>query len=181
MPGDSHSIDYVDTWTYNLTQGDRGEWVSQDDIPFTGNHIMYTRAYDENSLERFYVMGGQLGENERYANIDLMYEFVPSKPKGSNQQWIQRSNMLIKRGHANASTRSYGCGLIVVGGTTNRPTGKIDSIHYYDIPTNTWSEIGHLGEFQNTPVCDIYTDPLGQDWVWCTSPRKLYRKQKISI
>ena len=179
--GDSHSVDYFDTWTYDLAQGDNGEWVSQDNCPFSGNHIMFTRAYDADGLERFYVMGGQQGEDERYGNIDKIYEFVPSKPKGSNQQWIQRANMLVKRGHANSSTRAYGCGLIMVSGTTNRPTGKIDSIHYYDIPTDAWSEIGHLGDAVNTPVCDIYKDPSGQDWVWCTSPRSMYRKQKISI
>ena len=178
-PGKSTSIDYFDTWTYRLAQGDNGVWVSQDDIPFSGNHIMYTRAYDGQGLERFFVMGGQEGEDERYGNLDTMYEFFPAKRQG--KQWVQRANMLIPRGHANSSTRAYGCGLILVSGTTNLPTGKIDSIHYYDIPTDTWQEIGSLGEKHNTPVCDIYADPSGQDWVWCTSPRGLYRQQKISI
>jgi hypothetical protein len=179
--GKSASIDYFNTWTYDLAQGDAGVWVSQDDIPFSGNHIMYTRASDEMGMERFYVMGGQMAEDEKYGNIDLMYEFVPSMPKGKNQQWIQRASMAMKRGHASASTRAYGCGLIMLGGTTNRPIGKIDSIDYYDIPSNTWTKIGNLGEAENTPVCDIYADPDGKDWIWCTSPRSLYRQQKISI
>lgn len=179
--GDSKSIDYFDTWTYNLAQGDHGVWARQDDIPYSGNHIMYARAYDAEGLERFFVMGGQEGENERNGNIDKMFEFVPSKAKGTEQQWIQRASMAIKRGHANASTRAYGCGLIMVAGTTNKPTGKIDRIDYYDIPSNTWTQIGNLGEPENTPVCDIYKDPMGQDWLWCTSPRDMYRKQKISI
>ena len=164
-----------------MAQGDTGVWVSQDDIPFSGNHIMYARARDETGMERFYVMGGQMGEDERYGNIDLMYEFIPSMPKGTNQQWIQRASMALKRGHANGSTLAYGCGLIMLAGTTNRPTGKIDRIDYYDIPSNTWTQIGNLGEAENTPVCDIYTDPAGKDWVWCTSPRGMYRQQRISI
>ena len=142
---------------------------------------MYTRAYDAKGFEHFYVMGGQKGEDERYGNVKTMYEFVPSNRKGRKQQWIRRADMMIERGHANASTRPYGCGLIMVSGTTNRPVGKIDSIHYYDIPSNTWSDIGSLGEAHNTPVCDIYTDTSGQDWLWCTSPRGTYRKQKISL
>jgi hypothetical protein len=127
--GSSPSIDYFNTWTYNLSQGDAGVWVSQDDIPFSGNHIMYTRAYDNTGTERFYVMGGQEGEDEKNGNIDLMYEFVPSKPKGTNQQWIQRASMALKRGHASSSTRAYGCGLIVVAGTTNQPTNRKDRSH----------------------------------------------------
>ena len=179
--GKSTSIDFFDTWTYNLAQGDNGVWVSQDNIPFGGNHIMYTRANDSKGMERFYVMGGQKGEDERYGNIDLMYEFVPSKPKGTNQQWVQRASMALKRGHSSSSTRPYGCGLIMVAGTTDRPTGKIDSIDYYDIPSDTWTQIGNLGSFVNTAICVIYADPLGQDWLWCTSPYGLYKKHMIGF
>ena len=181
IPGITHAVDCWNTWTYSLDQGDNGLWVSQDDIPFSGNHVMYTRAHDATGLERFYVMGGQTGEDEKFGNIKTMYEFVPSKPKGSNQQWLQRANMLVERGHASSSTRAYGCGLIMVSGTTNKPTGKIASIHYYDIPTDNWFDIGSLGVAQNTPVCDIYQDPSGQEWVWCTSPKNVYRKRKIIL
>jgi len=67
-------------------------------------------------------MGGQIGEDERSGNQDLMYEFIPTNPRG--KQWARRANMLVKRGHANEGTRPYGCGLIMISGTTDRPTGK---------------------------------------------------------
>ena len=179
--GKSTSFDQFNTWTYDLAQGDNGVWESQDDIPFSANHIMYVRAYDDTGLERFYVMGGQQGEDEHYGNTELMYEFVPSKPKGINQQWIQRASMDLKRGHSSSATRAYGCGLIMVAGTTNQPTGKIDRIDYYDIPSNSWTKIGNLGNNVNTAICVIYKDPSGQEWLWCTSPYGLYKKQKISL
>jgi hypothetical protein len=140
---------------------------------------MYSKGIDQNNKERYFIMGGQKGEDERYGNQKLMYEFIPDAPSG--KQWIRRADLLIERGHANASTRPYGCGIIMIAGTTNQPTGKIGSIHYYDIPSDTWTEIDNLGSDSNTPVCDIYTDSGRQDWVWCTSPRGLYRKKRLGF
>jgi len=56
---------------------------------------------------------------------------------------------------------------------------KQGSIHYFDYPSNKWYNIGDLNDNTNTPVCDIYTDKIGQDWVWCETPRGLSKKQKI--
>jgi hypothetical protein len=171
-----NTADQSNTWSYNLSQGNNGTWVSQPDIPYMGNHISFVTARDENGLERHYFTGGQTAQNECCGNSKKLVEYVA----GPSPYWIARHDALVTRGHASSSTRPYGCGFIVVAGTTNE-SGKTNSIHYYHTPNDTWYDIGTFSSTLNTPVCNIYKAGDGTDWLYCESPDSTSSQRPIAI
>lgn len=146
--GLKYAIDYPDTWMLDLAHVESG-WEAKPNATLVTNHVSHVTAKDSFGRERHYWAGGQRGEYEANANSNELYEW-----DALNELWINRAPMLLARGHATESTRAFGCGFIVAGGSTNE-YGKISDISYYHIPTNTWTSIGNLPKAINTPVCDI--------------------------
>jgi hypothetical protein len=167
--------DFPDTWMYVL--GSSAGWVRKANIPYLSNHKSYVSAVDNMGKERLFYLGGQKGGNEGDGNVDDNYEYDPI-----NDRWIERAKMLFGRGHANSSTRAVSCGFIIAAGTRNvltvNVTGKINDIHYYDIPTNTWTSIGGLDRNVNTPVCDI---DFVNGYLYCLTPGQTSKRIKIVV
>jgi hypothetical protein len=149
-PSSTVYIDYPHTWMYLL--GNHGTaaagWKPMKDRPILSNHMSYVAAKDEAGRERLFYLGGQKAENEKTGNVADNYEY-----NATQNVWTQRRAMPVARGHASSSTRAISCGFLVAGGTTNR--GKTKDISYYDIPSDTWTQVGLLPAVVNTPVCDV--------------------------
>ena len=173
--GKANADDQNDAWSYDLGQGSNGSWVRLVDFPYLGNHLGFTRANDQNGLEHLFFLNGQEGQDQGDGNIKLVYEY-----SFRTSSWIQRKSSTLSRGHASSSTLAYGCGFLVIAGVTNE-TGQTGDISYYDIPTDTWTSIGNLGDTPNTPVCVVYKDQANADWIHCESPRGLSKKRQIKI
>lgn len=105
-------VDHTNAWLLNLDDTAAG-WVSTTDIPIASNHMSATSAKDVNGNWHYYFMGGQKYEDEGKSESNGLYEFIYPG------QWIERANMPITRGHASESTRNYGCGFLIAGGTEN--------------------------------------------------------------
>lgn len=112
-----HLVDYSDAWLLDLGNTGAG-WVATTDIPIAANHMSFTSAKDGNGNLRHYFMGGQEIEDEGKSEFDELFEYVHPG------QWIERATMPITRGHASESTRKYGCGFVIAGGT-ERWRGKV--------------------------------------------------------
>jgi hypothetical protein len=149
-------VDFRNSWLYRLDAGLTGTWQPMQDMPFSANHMSYVTARDERGAARYFFLGGQLAENEGNGNIDTNYEWDAVR-----DVWTPRKKMLIPRGHASSSTLAISCGFIMVAGTTNG-SGPTKEIHYYDIPSDTWTKIGESWFGVNTPVCGI-----GGGFLWC--------------
>jgi hypothetical protein len=148
-PKASVYIDYANSWMLPLDNASTTGWMNKMDLPFLSNHMSYVAAKDDLGNDRYYVLAGQLGENEHNGNIDLNYEYDAVR-----EAWVERQKMPFPRGHASSSTIAVSCGFIMVGGITNL-TGKTKDIMYYDIPSNTWTKVGESWFGVNTPVCAI--------------------------
>jgi len=153
------AVDKPDTWMLNLNNLDAG-WVLKADSPLLANHLQYATAIDSSGDERHYIMGGQIGKDEHDGNVDTMYEY-----SFEANEWIARANMPIPRSHASSSTRAYGCGLLIISGTTNG-NQRTSDISYYEPSSDTWRNIGQIPIGLNTPVCDISYLEDG-DWLYC--------------
>ena len=154
------AIDYQNTWAYSLQHPEAG-WVPKADIPFKGNHMNFVTAKDEAGKERHYFFGGQQGDNEETGNTDEVYEY-----NAVDDVWTLRQSMPFPLGHAAATARAIGCGFIVAGGRLNDGLSK--AILYYDIPTNTWTNIGDLTQEIHTNVCVIANGVLRCETGWAT-------------
>jgi len=108
--------DKTDAWILNLGNLNAG-WSATTNIPFASNHLSAVTAKDGSGAWRTYFMGGQVKDQEGSSENNYLYEFVYN-PNGADQ-WVKRADMPITRGHASSSTRPYGCGFIIAGGTTN--------------------------------------------------------------
>jgi hypothetical protein len=141
-----HTVDHSDVWELSLTNMSAG-WIPQTPLPYMSNHVGFTTVKYKGK-NRYYVLGGQTGEDEFRGNHDELYEFDVTQ-----NSWIKRRKMPQKRGHFSASTIPYGCGFLIVGGATN--AGKTSNITYYSIETDSWSHVGNVPNRLNTPVCVI--------------------------
>jgi N-acetylneuraminic acid mutarotase len=156
VAGNPHPVDSNRTFKYSLNNPTAG-WVEIAPIPYKANHLSsVTQTYL--GKERHYFVGGQVGEYEVKQNLADLYEFI-----AHNESWVKRTLMPFARGHATASTRPFGCGFIIAGGSVNSLTTKrerIRDIHYYDIPSDTWTFIGNLSINipQPTPLVDIHAN-----------------------
>lgn len=158
--GRSGAFDFNETWMYSLSDPSAG-WVRKADIPFTGNHMNFVTAFDENGNERHFFFGGQKGDHEETGNTDIMYEY-----SAVTNTWVKRRNIPYPLGHAAATARAIGCGFIVAGGRLN--TGLTSAISYYDIPTDTWTKIGDLTHQIHTNVCVVAAGFLRCETGWAT-------------
>lgn len=145
------TTDHDDTWMLSLNSTDRG-WIPKSNIPFRGNHISFVSASDGTGNMRHFFVGGQKEDQEKYGNTKEHFEW-----DASSEVWIKRADMLFARGHAASSTFAYGCGYLVIGGTTNE-YGKTSDISYYDASIDKWFYIGDLPARINTPVCAVVDD-----------------------
>lgn len=100
------------------------------------------------------------GEDEDNGNLSHTYEY-----DFSSDSWTKRKDMPIPRSHASSSTRAYGCGFLIISGTTNGAERTSD-ISYYDPQTDSWTKVGDVPVGLNTPVCDIAYMQDG-DWLLC--------------
>jgi len=157
--GNRFAVDYDDTWMYSFNNPSAG-WVPKAKTIFMANHMQYVTATDSAGKKRHYFVGGQKGADEENGNIGDLAEY----DFGTNQ-WSKRADLPIPRSHATSSTRAYGCGFLIVSGTTNGAVRTAD-ISYYEPNSNTWTSIGTVPNGLNTPVCDINT-VNGEDWLFC--------------
>jgi Kelch motif len=142
------TVDLNNTWMYSFDKSTAG-WVARAPIPFKANHMSSTTAKDGSGVEHHFFVGGQEAENEAYGNVVHHYEY-----DAINDQWLPRQSLPYPRGHASASTIPFGCGYLVIGGTTNG-WQRTPDVTYYDIATDAWTKIGELPFGINTPICDI--------------------------
>ena len=156
VAGSKDPVDIDNTWKLSLSNAASG-WVASTPFPYRANHLSSVTHTDDRGTERHFFLGGQEREDECCSNIDLNYEFI-----ARTETWVRRASMPIPRGHATSSTRPFGCGFIIAGGSTNSATTKknrTDDISYYDLPTDTWTmAIGKLPKAGPTPIVDIHRD-----------------------
>ena len=143
-----YTIDHNEAWSINLANTQAG-WKPIPNVPYQGNHVGFTTVKYEN-IDRHYLIGGQLGEDEFTANLNDMYEWSPTMNK-----WIARAKLPLNRGHFSSSVVPHkNCGFSISGGSTN--FGQTSDVTYYDIKTDSWTKIGELPDRLNTPVCAIF-------------------------
>jgi gamma-glutamylcyclotransferase (GGCT)/AIG2-like uncharacterized protein YtfP len=109
------SVDYANAWTLDLASSSTSAaaaWTPVADSLLVGNHIASVTGVDGDGVEHYYILGGQKGENEETGNVDIVTEYMTGT-------WTNRAPMTMKRGHANAATIPYRCGLIIAGGAIN--------------------------------------------------------------
>jgi len=157
--GNRFAVDYDDTWMYSFDNPGAG-WVPKANSIFKANHMQYVTAIDAAGQERHYFVGGQEGADEENGNVGDLAEY-----DFEADQWYKRADMPIPRSHATSSTRPYGCGFLIVSGTTNDAQRTAD-ISYYDPEADKWHSIGQLPNGLNTPVCDVNSID-GEDWLFC--------------
>jgi hypothetical protein len=154
--GSIHPVDSDRAFKYSLQNPTAG-WAEIAPIPYKANHLSsVTQTYL--GKEYHYFMGGQKGEFEVTQNLADLYEFI-----ASNETWARRTFMPFGRSHATASTRPFGCGFIIAGGSLNSITTKKNrttDIIYYDIPSDIWTGIGNLSVRvpHATPLVDIHAN-----------------------
>jgi hypothetical protein len=169
--------DVTDAWKIDLGNVAAG-WKRVSDIPLKRNHISAVTAKDHAGIEHHFFLGGQKGGQEGSGNSKEVYEYIVA-----TDTWLRHPDMLLTRGHASSSTVAFGCGFVIAGGTTNE-MGRTTEIHYYDIPTQTWMNIGDIPSTENTPVCGIYTPPPntgGAQYFHCASPWEFLVAAEISL
>ena len=155
-PGSQFAIDHRETWKYSFNNPGAG-WVRVADGIFLANHQQYATAIDASGNERHYIMGGQKGADEANGNLANLAEYDVAA-----NQWIPRKDMPIPRSHASSSTRPYGCGFIIITGTTNG--GRTDDVSYYEPSSDQWYYLGKAAVGLNTPV-GVIASINGEDWM----------------
>ena len=146
-----YTIDHDDTWEIKLSALGNG-WITRAKLPYEGNHVGFTTVL-HNGIERHYIAGGQLGEDEYESNLDDLIEWKPSQ-----NQFIRRENLLEPRGHFSSSNVPYkNCGFLIAGGAIDN-SERTDEVTYYDIGKDEWFIIGKMPGLLTTPVCVITND-----------------------
>lgn len=152
------TIDHNDVWELRL-RNMRAGWIVRPSVPYVANHVGKVTVNYLGLRERHFIVGGQIGENETYGNLDDVYEY-----RAYSQQWIARRKMPFRRGHFSESTIVYkDCGFFIVAGAINTKNGnfaRTQEITYYDICTDTWTAIGNFTQKLATPVCAFHNDYL---------------------
>lgn len=136
-------IDYDTAWILNWKNKSEG-WDRIADIPDGRNHMAAVTACGR----RIWV-GGQYKEDELRGNRATVNRYLPWK-----KRWVTLAPLPIPLGHISASTMSYACGIVVVGGMTNQRR-KSKDIFWYSIRENKWRKIGQFPRVVSTPVCGI--------------------------
>ena len=154
--GSRFAVDHRETWMYSFKNPGLG-WVRMADAIFLANHQQYVTAIDASGNERHYIMGGQKGEDEDFGNVANLTEYDVA-----TNQWIPRKEMPIPRSHASSSTRRYGCGFLIISGTTNG--ARTDDVSYYEPSEDQWYRLGKVAVGLNTPV-GVIASINGEDWM----------------
>jgi hypothetical protein len=147
--------DYQDSWLLplDLNGGSSAAWIAKPNLPYFGNHMSFVSAKDHLGVERYFFMGGQRAGNESNGNQDDHYEY-----DAVNEVWIERQKMPTPRGHAGSTTLAVSCGFIIAGGAinsgSNSSKAQTKDVSYYDISSNTWTQIGNLSQSVRT-ICGI--------------------------
>jgi Galactose oxidase, central domain len=143
--GSNVAIDQDNTWKFCFDDPSSG-WVASTPIPYKANHQSHLTVNFQGGQRHFFA-GGQMAQNEAGGNVADVFEFVPS-----SETWIRRKSMPYGRGHTSTSTRAYGCGFLIAGGAINgKSLTRTSDIHYYHIPSNTWTLIASLPVKKATP------------------------------
>jgi len=162
-----YSIDKRDHWMLDLNNTEAG-WVEQPQILCKGNHLSSITGLDTSGRERHLFAGGQIGENRWFGQRDGLYEW-----DSIENVWTEHASIPFARSHAQASTIALGCGFIMTGGIERLNTA-LDDIHYYDIPTDTWTKVGTIPFRLNVPVCSVF-----DDYLYCTTGGLSHRRQFV--
>jgi Kelch motif len=146
---DAGTLDVTNTWKYSF---DRPGWVASTPIPYQANHQSAVTHTDAWGNQRHFFLGGQERLYECCRNRNATFEFRPA-----TETWVRRADMPLARGHATASTRAIGCGLIMAGGSVDSLTGRdrnrTSIISYYDIPSDQWTlHMGNVPFAGATPI-----------------------------
>jgi N-acetylneuraminic acid mutarotase len=142
-------VDHYDVWELNLNNTSRG-WIAKAPIPYRANHVGHTTINYKNEGELHYVLGGQVGANEKSGNLGFMYAY-----NSTSNAWTRLQNLPVPRGHFSSSVVPYkNCGFFIVGGAINNST-KVSDITYYSIAHDSWTKVGDIPFPRNTPVCTI--------------------------
>lgn len=157
--GKLYAEDQPEAWMYSFENPSAG-WVRVADVLFPANHQQYATAIDSTGKERHYFLGGQIGRDEKEGNLDTVAEY-----DFASNTWTPKNPMPIPRSHATSSTRAYGCGFVMVSGTTNGHI-KTKDISYYEPESDSWTSIGELPHGLNTPVC-VVSKINDEDWLLC--------------
>ena len=174
--GSRYAEDQPETWLYSFDNPTAG-WVRKANVIFTANHMQYVSTVDSSGKQRHYFVGGQVGQDEANGNLGDLAEY-----DFGSDTWTRRTNMPVPRSHANASTRAYGCGFLILSGTTNGQVRTKD-ISFYDPVADTWTYIGDVPNGLNVPVCVIAVIN-GSDQVLCETGytnNNYSRRRKIGI
>jgi len=175
--GQRFAVDKPETWMYSFDNPAAG-WVRKADSNFLANHMQYVTAVDSTGKNRHYFVGGQEGMDEHYDNVPYLAEY-----DFETDTWTSRADMPIPRSHATSSTRAYGCGFLIISGTTNGAV-RTQDISYYEPETDTWTYVGDLPFGLNTPVC-VIAEIEGRDWVLCesgwTNSNYSYRREIVRV
>lgn len=163
--------DHNTTWMYSFNNPSNG-WVRKSDVLFRTNHMVTITATDANGRERHYAVGGMGGDTSSNIFSDV------AEYDATNNVWIRRNNMPFPRGHAGASTFAFGCGFIMVSGSTT--SGHVKDVTYYSPSDDTWTKIGDTRDSLNSPVCDIHSSDVmycegGATWTARSTKRKILR------
>jgi hypothetical protein len=145
---------YNTVWQYSMNNPSNG-WVRKAGLPFVADHMSSVTVVDpQTGKERHFFLGGYAGHSRNVDNVE--WDAV-------QELWIRRQSMPMTRAEASYSTRAFGCGFIIAGGTTNEH-GMTGDISYYDLTTDTWTSLGELPRAIAAPVCDI-----SGDYLYCES------------
>lgn len=168
--GSREAHDQNHTWKFSFDNPAAG-WVASTPIPYMANHQSHVTAYYQGRPRHFFV-GGQMGENEKQGNVADIFEFI-----ASNETWVRRSSMPFGRGHTTVSTRAYGCGFIMAGGSINGiPVTKLNrtnDIIFYNIPSDNWTSIGVIPVKGATPK--VFVDD--NDFLYYVDNRRTSRRK----
>lgn len=147
--GSLHGIDHDDSYMLDLDKDWSIGWIQKASFHNPRNHMSAIEVD-----ERYFFIGGQHRGNEETGNQKALTEYVPNENK-----WYKRANMPYGIGHLSASTPKWGGGFLVIGGVQNRRV-KSDNILFYDIPADSWIEVGKYPRSVQTPVCGLTKDTI---------------------
>ena len=146
--GSREALDRSNTWKFSFDNPTAG-WVASTPIPYLANHQSHVTVIYQ-GRPRHYFIGGQKGENEKQGNVADIVEFI-----ATNETWRRRASMPYGRGHTTVSTRAFGCGFTMAGGSINSPVNqynRTNDIIYYSIPFDNWTSIGTIPVKAATPI-----------------------------
>jgi hypothetical protein len=84
---------------------------------------------------KIYVLGGQVGHDVSYHDVNLVNVYDPS-----TDTWSQNNNMPYVRSHSDPATFVMEGKVYLVGGRSGPDTNILGNVTYYDPAADTWTE-----------------------------------------